>query len=109
MFTGKINRKNFFLYTILHGLLIVGVGWLITHSYLSMFLVGPLKYIISSVFTIMGLFILISLLSLVVRRINDIKMSRWKIILIFIPIINIFFSLYLLLTPGAKDNDVTAY
>ncbi len=45
----------------------------------------------------------------VMKRLNDIQVSRWLILLILIPIINIVFGLYLLFMPGKlqkieKDN-----
>ena len=45
----------------------------------------------------------------IMKRLNDIQVSRWLILLILIPIINIVFGLYLLFMPSKlqkieKDN-----
>ena len=109
IFNGATSRLNFFLGMILHGLLIVGLGWLITYLYSLNPSNGFVEYIFLPVLSIIGLLVMVSLISLVIRRMNDIKMARWKLILIFIPIINIFFSLYILLSPEIDKNDQDSY
>ena len=45
----------------------------------------------------------ISFLANVIRRINDLKMSRWSIILGFIPILGILFVVYLVIKQGEES------
>ena len=106
MFNSRINRVNFFLSVLLHGLIIIGVGWLITHIYSINSSNGLISYVLLPMLSFIGLLVIISLFSYIVRRLNDMEMSRWKLIFILIPIVNIFFAVYIFFTPGT-DQDKT--
>ena len=71
--------SNFFPY-----LEMVGVYWLWYMSY--------------------AIFMLISGIALTLRRLNDLKMPRSRLILLFIPIINLFFAVYLCITPSVAKK-----
>jgi uncharacterized membrane protein YhaH (DUF805 family) len=103
LFTGRLNRKNFFL------------SWLIIFSLLSIFLsIFSVLIIlfggdIDNIFSILGIVLLlilgwVILCSLLVRRAHDFNAPAWNgIILIFIP----FGFLYLLFKKG--DTEANKY
>jgi uncharacterized membrane protein YhaH (DUF805 family) len=51
-----------------------------------------------------AIFAFISGLAVTLRRFNDLQMSRSTIIFLFIPIINLFFAVYLCITPSVAKN-----
>ena len=51
-----------------------------------------------------AIFAFISGLAVTLRRFNDLQMSRSTIIFLFIPIINLFFAVYLCITPSVAKK-----
>lgn len=50
-----------------------------------------------------GVLTYVPMLVMAKRRLNDLNLAGWFAILIFAPVINVFFMLYLLLWPGEKS------
>ena len=48
------------------------------------------------------IFLAITLLANLCRRLNDLSISRWAALILFVPILNILFELYVLFVPGKK-------
>lgn len=105
MFNFRINRVNFFLGVMLHGVVIAGLGWFIVEIYRLMLEVNIMFVALLFALSFLGIIVEVSLFSLVVRRLHDINVSGVKSLFIFIPVINIFFALYIFLTPGVNENN----
>lgn len=84
---GKIHRLNYFLVLLGSRLLLFIIPAFVTYN---------------SNFDVLLIFILILYINIcaVIKRLNDIKSSRWLSIFILIPILNIALGLYLLFTPA---------
>ena len=49
----------------------------------------------------------IATFAIIFQRLNDLKQNHWLILLVFIPVVNFIFGLYLLFTPSKKDVSQT--
>lgn len=82
---GKIGRKDFI------------ITWI---------LVQVIQIIL--LFTIIGALLLpviwIGIITMAVRRLNDINKSKWYMILGFIPLLHVFFFVYICFAKGSNDN-----
>ena len=99
-FDGKSNRFEFITYFIFAVLFIYGGGFLL-YQIIEYFVLPDSLFFNFYIFLsfLMG----ISFLANVIRRINDLKMSRWSIILGFIPILGILFVVYLAIKQGEES------
>ena len=99
-FDGKSNRFEFITYFIFAVLFIYGSG-LLLYQIIEYFVLPDSLFFNFYIFLsfLMG----ISFLANVIRRINDLKMSRWSIILGFIPILGILFVVYLAIKKGEES------
>ncbi len=99
-FDGKSNRFEFITYFIFVVFVYLGVVFLL-YQIIEYFVLPDSLFFNSYIFLsfLMG----ISFLANVIRRINDLKMSRWSIILGFIPILGILFVVYLAIKQGEES------
>ena len=98
-FDGKSNRFEFITYFIFAVLFIWG-GTFLTVQIIEYFV---LPYSLFLIFYALSFLMAISSLANIIRRINDLKMSRWSIILGFIPILGILFVVYLAIKKGEES------
>jgi len=91
---GRISRSQYFTTTVLLGLGIAVITLLLFFA--SPILAMTLGYILSMTY-------FASYLILSIKRSHDIGKSGWIVILLFIPIISLFSSLYLFLAKGQID------
>ncbi len=111
-FTTRLNRKKFFLYT-LPLTIFVFIAILIEILFgggaiFGMTVIDNMMSIINSLSGsgfagIFGLFVLLVLPSLIIRRFHDLGMSGWNILLLLIPFINCIIFIILLLRVGEKE------
>ena len=95
-FSEKAGRLDFIFTTI--GLVIfVAVGYFIYYLIFD-FLWGGFPSLFQIIF-FLGVFLLIPNIC---RRLNDLAVSRLAFLLLFVPIVNILFELYLFFAPGKK-------
>jgi uncharacterized membrane protein YhaH (DUF805 family) len=99
-FDGKSNRFEFITYFIFVVFVYLGVVFLL-YQIIEYFVLPDSLFFNFYIFLsfLMG----ISFLANVIRRINDLKMSRWSIILGFIPILGILFVVYLAIKQGEES------
>ena len=99
-FDGKSNRFEFITYFIFVVFVYLGVVFLL-YQIIEYFVLPDSLFFNFYIFLsfLMG----ISFLANVIRRINDLKMSRWSIILGFIPILGILFVVYLAIKKGEES------
>jgi len=99
-FDGKSNRFEFITYFIFVVFVYWGVVFLL-YQIIEYFVLPDSLFFNFYIFLsfLMG----ISFLANVIRRINDLKMSRWSIILGFIPILGILFVVYLAIKQGEES------
>ncbi|MCX6735654.1 MAG: DUF805 domain-containing protein [Candidatus Parcubacteria bacterium] len=103
-FKGTINRKNFFFGVMIDGAVIVVLGWCIVTLYATNRGINLVFLTLLLVLTLLGVISQIFLFSLIVRRLHDLNMSGWRSLFLFVPIINIFFGLYLFLFPRKNET-----
>ena len=98
-FDGKSNRFEFITYFIFVVFVYLG-GVFLLYQIIEYFVLPDSLFFNFYIFLsfLMG----ISFLANVIRRINDLKMSRWSIILGFIPILGILFVVYLAIKQGEE-------
>ena len=97
-FSEKAGRLDFIFTTI--GLVIfVAVGYFI-YDLIFDFLWGGFPSLFQIIF-FLGVFLLIPNIC---RRLNDLAVSRLAFLLLFVPIVNMLFELYLIFMPGKKNK-----
>ena len=102
-FDGKSNRFEFITYFIFAVLFIYGSGLLLFP--IIEYFVLPVMFdsLFFNFYLFLSFLMAISSLANGIRRINDLKMSRWSIILGFIPILGILFVVYLAIKKGEES------
>ena len=106
---GRLNRKRYFLRNVV--LAALGVLLLIFFSiYIGMTLIdtgeGAFAAFLHSFMTGIGVFMLlctpliISHLTLTVRRLHDVGMSGWYLLFLYVPLVNVALGFYLLFKEG---------
>ena len=95
-FSEKAGRLDF-IFTTIGIIIFVAAGYFIYHLIFD-FLWGGFPSLFQIIF-FLGVYLLIPNIC---RRTNDLKMSRASFLLLFIPIVNILFELYLFFAPGKK-------
>ena len=98
-FDGKSNRFEFITYFIFAVLFIYGGGFLL-YQIIEYFVLPDSLF---NFYLFLSFLMAISSLANGIRRINDLKMSRWSIILGFIPILGILFVVYLAIKKGEES------
>ena len=98
-FDGKSNRFEFITYFIFAVLFIYGGGFLL-YQIIEYFVLPDSLF---NFYLFFSFLMAISSLANIIRRINDLKMSRWSIILGFIPILGILFVVYLAIKKGEES------
>ena len=100
-FTGKSNQFEFTTYIILTAIVFYGSKILLSPaSDLPDSITGPLL----SVWFVLMIFVSISQLANGARRLEDMDVNKWALLIGFIPIIGLFFVLYLCVTPSAAKK-----
>jgi|TARA_B100000315_G_C14404500_1_gene508033 uncharacterized membrane protein YhaH (DUF805 family) len=102
-FDGKSNRFEFITYFIFAVLFIYGSGLLLYQIIEYFVLPVMLDSLFFNFYLFLSFLMAISSLANGIRRINDLKMSRWSIILGFIPILGILFVVYLAIKKGEES------
>lgn len=96
-FKGRVSRKTywmFILFTSIIGVLIVAVSFLLG--------MGNNATFISNIY---GLCLWLPSISLGVRRMHDIGKSGWWVLISLIPVIGIFWYVYLAIQPSNSDSN----
>ncbi len=100
----KLTRKffliHFFLDTLIILILTLAISWPIAFFIL---LITNAPITVDGIHMKMGLFtgilltllIVLNKLSVIIRRLNDLKLNRWLSVLLFVPIVNLIFNLFL--------------
>ena len=102
-FDGKSNRFEFITYFIFAVLFIWGGVFLLYQIIEYFVLPVMLDSLFFNFYLFLSFLMAISSLANGIRRINDLKMSRWSIILGFIPILGILFVVYLAIKKGEES------
>lgn len=97
-FEGRLNRKPYFLRLLILGI-IAGILMMIFKG------AAAESTILSLVCGVIYAVALVGQLSLSIRRAHDLNRTGWIVLLSFIPIINIFFALYLLFFRGTMGSN----
>lgn len=95
IYSGRINRKNYFLGLVFFFILLILVA-------IAVSLMGFSKETNDTIFGLLTLFLVFYVLSLHVRRLHDFGESGWFIFIFMIPLFNLILLLQLLF---AKSND----
>ena len=97
-FSGKSNQFEFITYFVFTLIVYFGITYLLFSGfdiYLES-IVAPLFIIWSLLCFLLG----ISQFANVARRLEDMDVNKWSLLVVLIPIINLFFILYLCITPS---------
>jgi len=97
-FSEKAGRLDF-IFTTIGIIIFVAVGYFIYHLIFD-FLWGGFPSLFQIIF-FFGVFLLIPNIC---RRLNDLAVSRLAFLLLFVPIVNMLFELYLIFMPGKKNK-----
>ena len=97
-FSEKAGRLDF-IFTTIGIIIFVAAGYFIYHLIFD-FLWGGFPSLFQIIF-FFGVFLLIPNIC---RRLNDLAVSRLAFLLLFVPIVNILFELYLVFMPGKKNK-----
>ena len=97
-FSEKAGRLDF-IFTTIGIIIFVAAGYFI-YTFTFDFLWGGFPSLFQIIF-FFGVFLLIPNIS---RRLNDLEVNRFEFLLLFVPIVNILFELYLFFMPGKKDK-----
>lgn len=112
-FKGRLNRKYFLIHYIVDTIIVFVTT--LTLSWLMAVILLLIKHepiseqsirLKMGIYT--GLFLTVCFLSnkisIVVRRLNDLGLNRWLVIIIFVPIVNLFFNLFLFFKKGRDSS-----
>ena len=97
-FTGRLNRKPY----ILRGLVLWVLSLVLSGASSALEDAGSL--ILLPVVAI-GVVVLVGSFSLGIRRCHDLNRTGWMMLLIFIPLVNIFFAIYLMFFHGTEGDN----
>ena len=101
-FSGKSNQFEFITYFVLTVIAYYG-GSILLFSAFETYLetIGGPLFAIWSIFSfILG----ISVFANGARRLEDMRVNKWSLLVVLIPIINLFFTLYLCVTPSVAKK-----
>ena len=101
-FSGKSNQFEFITYFIFSLIVYFGITYLLFSgfdTYLES-MAGPLFFIWAILAFLLG----ISQFANGARRLEDMGVNKWSLLIVFIPIINLFFTLYLCITPSVAKK-----
>ena len=98
-FYGKSNQFDFITYFFTTLLTYYGGTYLLFSS-MDESLVGSLFF----VWWVLAILIGISQLANGARRLEDMGVNKWSLLVVLIPIINLFFTLYLCITPSVAKK-----
>ena len=101
-FSGKSNQFEFITYFIFSLIVYFGITYLLFSgfdTYLES-MAGPLFFIWAILAFLLG----ISQFANGARRLEDMGVNKWSLLIVFIPIINLFFTLYLCVTPSVTKK-----
>ena len=101
-FSGKSNQFEFITYFIFSLIVYFGITYLLFSgfdTYLES-MAGPLFVVWSLLCFLLG----ISQFANGARRLEDMGVNKWSLLIVFIPIINLFFTLYLCVTPSVTKK-----
>ena len=112
LFQGRLSRLYYFLGVLLISL-IVGIftGQSIFRLFLGNFSIaregaGTVSQLEGAFLIIMAVLWLMMFFSLMIRRIHDLGKNGWLVLLVFIPIVNFFFMLWLFFAKGQIGDNV---
>ncbi len=96
LFQGRLSRVNFLI-----GNLTINLIFLIfIYYYFTRF-----RYDLFQWLWALSFLVILTSLSLIIRRLHDVGMSGWWVLLIFIPVINIIFLLVLYIYPSESERN----
>jgi len=101
-FSGKSNQFEFITYFIFSLIVYFGITYLLFSgfdTYLES-MAGPLFFIWAILAFLLG----ISQFANGARRLEDMGVNKWSLLIVFIPIIGLFFTLYLCVTPSVTKK-----
>ena len=101
-FSGKSNQFEFITYFIFSLIVYFGITYLLFSgfdTYLES-MAGPLFVVWSLLCFLLG----ISQFANGARRLEDMGVNKWSLLIVFIPIIGLFFTLYLCITPSVAKK-----
>ena len=91
----RISRKDFFITWLLIQIIIIILIVIAIFTVIGVFLLP-----------VLSIFIFIGLITMAIRRLNDINKSKWYLILLFIPLlVNIIFFIYLCCAKSVDNNN----
>ena len=96
---GRLNRLRYLKYQVIWYLISAVIGFIL--GFVSGFLTSDVESILVTMPTGIWSFIAgVGGIMLSIRRLHDLDKSGWWLILSLVPLVNIFFLLYLWLAPG---------
>ena len=101
-FSGKSNQFEFITYFIFSLIVYFGITYLLFSgfdTYLES-TAGPLFFI----WAILAILLGISQFANGARRLEDMSVNKWLLLIVFIPIINLFLTLYLCVAPSVTKK-----
>ena len=98
-FSGKSNQFEFITYFIFSLIVYFGITYLAFSEFLES--IGTLVFV---VWSLLCFLLGISQFANGARRLEDMGVNKWSLLIVFIPIIGLFFTLYLCVTPSVTKK-----
>ena len=98
-FSGKSNQFEFITYFIFSLIVYFGITYLAFSEFLES--IGTLVFV---VWSLLCFLLGISQFSNAARRLEDMSVNKWLLLIVFIPIINLFLTLYLCVAPSVTKK-----
>ena len=98
-FSGKSNQFEFITYFIFSLIVYFGITYLAFSEFLVS--IGALPFV---VWSLLCFLLGISQFANGARRLEDMGVNKWSLLVVLIPIINLFFTLYLCITPSVAKK-----
>ena len=96
---GRLNRKSYIYRSLFLSLVLSVIQGVLTFAANT---IGALELLFAVAAFVLGVFQLAANIMLGVRRLHDLEKSGWWMLLLLVPLVNLFFALYLLFFKGTE-------
>lgn len=96
---GRLNRKSYIYRSIFLSLVLSVIQAVLTFASNT---IGALELLFAVLLLVLGIFGVVASIMMLARRLHDLDKSGWWMLLLFVPLVNILFYIYILFFKGTE-------
>lgn len=96
---GRLNRKSYIYRSIFLSLVLFVVQGVLTFASNT---IGALELLFAVLLLVLGIFGVVASIMMLARRLHDLDLSGWWMLLLCVPLINLFFAIYIYFFKGTE-------